>query len=265
MAATYDSSADRNFSAGRLLGRVFATIAHNPIPTIGLAFLIGAIPGALTTYILQLARPEIIAEKGLGLGFYGLTLSSWILGMIVGALTQAALTRSTVAEAEGRRTTIGECLSAGLAVLLPLIILSILLALGVALGFMLLIVPGIILYCMWSVAVPALVEERLGVFGSFARSKDLTDGAKWKVFGVLLILLLFYWLLSAIAGIFMFDGVDFSNPDAAFQMSTGFIVMNLVVGTVVNLFWSLVQASLYVELRQWKDGPATASLERIFA
>ena len=35
-------------------------------------------------------------------------------------------------------------------------------------GFMLLIVPGIILWLRWSVAVPVLVQERLGVLGSMA-------------------------------------------------------------------------------------------------
>ena len=54
-----------------------------------------------------------------------------------------------------------------------------------------------------------------------------------------------------------------SNPQAPFQ-STGFIIISLIVGTLVNLFWGLVQASLYVELRDWKDGPATAKLEQVF-
>ena len=45
-------------------------------------------------------------------------------------------------------------------VIIPLIGLSILVAIGVVLGFVFLIVPGVILYLTWSVAAPALVEER---------------------------------------------------------------------------------------------------------
>lgn len=265
MATVSESRLTRSVSGGRVFERVFATIRHNPGPTFVLAFLVGAVPGVLMTYLMRQVQPEMLAQRGLGMGFYALTLISWILGMIVSALTQAALTRSTVAEAEGRKASLGECLQAGLAVLVPLIILSILLAIAVAIGFVLLIVPGVILYCMWSVAVPSLVEERRGVFGSFGRSRELTDGAKWKVFGIMLVVLVVYWLLSAVTGMFMMSDLDLSNPQAPFQMSTSFLVVSLIVGTLVNLFWGLVQASLYVELRDWKDGPSAANLEQVFS
>src|SRR3546814_17866323 len=32
---------------------------------------------------------------------------------------------------------------------------------------------GIMLFCMWAVVAPALVEERTGVFGAFGRSREL--------------------------------------------------------------------------------------------
>ena len=265
MATISQSDPTRSVSGGRVFERVFATVRHNPGPTVVLAFLFGAVPGVLITYLMRQVQPEILAQQGLGMGFYALSLISWILGMIVSALTQAALTRSTVAEAEGRKASLGECLQAGLAVLVPLIFLSILLAIGVGVGFLLLIVPGVILYCMWSVAVPSLVEERRGVFGSFGRSRELTDGAKWKVFGIMLVVLVVYWLLSAVTGMFMMSDLDAANPQAPFQMSTGFLVISLAVGTLVNLFWGLVQASLYVELRNWKDGPSSAKLAQVFS
>lgn len=251
-------------SAGRIFERVFATIRHNPGPTLGLAFLIGAVPGLLSTYFMRrLQQPVFFTDSDSVTSFYALTLASFVLGLVINALTQAALTRSTVAQSEGRKASLGECLAAGFAVILPLVGLSILLALGVAFGFLLLIVPGIILYLIWSVAVPALVEERRGVFGSFARSSDLTYGAKWKIFGVMLVVLVVYWLASTIP-VLAISSMDLTDAEGAFRMPTGFIIANLAVGTLVNLFWGLVQASLYVELRDWKDGPATARLEEVF-
>lgn len=267
MATSEAIGASRQVSGGRVFERVFATIRHNPGPTVGLAFLFGAVPGLLTTYMMrQLQSPVIVGDPNFSMtSFYALSLLSFVVGLVISALTQAALTRATVAESEGRKASFGESIAAGMAVLLPLVGLSILLAIGVATGFMLLIVPGIILYCMWVVAVPALVEERRGVFGSFGRSRDLTDGAKWKVFGILLVVLVVYWLASAVSGMFMMSSMDLTNPQAAFQMPTGFIIVSLIVGTLINLFWGLVQASLYVELRDWKDGPATAQLEQVFS
>ncbi|MER8441207.1 hypothetical protein NKH36_33005 [Mesorhizobium sp. M1312] len=40
-----------------------------------------------------------------------------------------------------------------------------------------------------SVAVPVLVQERLGVFGSMARSSDLTKGSRWALFGLFLVMI----------------------------------------------------------------------------
>jgi hypothetical protein len=267
MATVADGNPTGSVSGGRVFSRVFSTIAHNPGPTVGLAFLFGAVPGLLSTYLMQqLQQPAILTDPNFSRrSFYALTLLSVVIGLIISALTQAALTRATVAESEGRKASFGESIAAGVKVLLPLIILSILLALGVMVGFLFLVVPGIILYCMWVAAVPALVEERRGVFGSFGRSRELTRGARWKVFGVLLVVLVIYWLASAVSGMFMLSSMDFDNPQAAFQMSTSFIIVSLIVGTLINLFWGLVQASLYVELRDWKDGPATANLENVFS
>lgn len=266
MATNAEVSPARGVSGGRVLERVFATVRHNPAPTIGLAFLFGAVPGLLITLMIrQVQTPELILDPDFRMGFLALTFLSVVLGLIISALTQAALTRATVAESEGRKASMGESIAAGVRVLLPLIILSILLAVGVMIGFVFLIVPGVILYCMWAVAVPALVEERRGVFGSFGRSRELTRGARWKVFGILLVVLVVYWLLSAASGIFMVNSTDFTNPQAAFPMPIGFIIVSLIVGTLINLFWGMVLASLYVELRDWKDGPATQSLEQIFA
>lgn len=266
MATISDTGPTRNVSGGRVFERVFATIRHNPGPTIGLAFLIGAVPGLLSTYMMrQLQQPAVLSDPNFSMrSFYALTLLSVVLGLVISALTQAALTRATVAESEGRKASMGESIAAGVRVLLPLVILSILLALGVMIGLVFLIVPGVILYVMWSVAVPALVEERRGVFGSFGRSRDLTRGARWKVFAVLLVVLVVYWLMSAASGIFMVSSMDLTNPQAALELPTSFVIVSLIVGTLVNLFWGLVQASLYVELRDWKDGPATAKLEQVF-
>ena len=47
--------------------------------------------------------------------------------------------------------------------------------------------------------------------------------------------------------------------------SAGFVVFNLVLALITNLLWGAVQASLYVELRDWKDGPTVENLEEVFA
>ena len=83
-----------------------------------------------------------------------------MVGLVLQALVQGSLVRATLAYARGERATFGECISSSFGVVLPLIGLAIVMGLGIELGLVLLIVPGVMLFVMWSVASPALVAER---------------------------------------------------------------------------------------------------------
>lgn len=258
---------ERKMSAGRVFERAFATILHNPVVTLGIALIFGAIPGVIMAYTLTMAQAGVLdggsPSQALGLG--GLTLLSSVLGLAVSAFVQGMLTKATIAESEGRKANFGECARAALTIALPLVGLSILLAIGVGIGFVLLIVPGIMLYMAWSVAAPALVQEREGVFAAFGRSRELTKGARWKIFGITLLLFVVYYLLTIALAAVGLATVGTPDPDAiAAGMPIAFLIPNLVISLIVSVFWGTVQASLYVELRDWKDGPATESLEQVF-
>jgi membrane-anchored glycerophosphoryl diester phosphodiesterase (GDPDase) len=148
-------------------------------------------------------------------------------------------------------------------VVLPLIGLTILVSIGIMLGFMLLIVPGIILLTMWAVAIPALVIEREGVGAAFRRSSQLTKGARWKIFALFLVLLIIYWLLSLVIGL---AGLKmYSAADSAAGLTVGNLLGSVVLGTVFNTLWGTIQPSLYVELRQWKEGGSLENLQEVFA
>ena len=85
----------------------------------------------------------------------------------------------------------------------PLIGAGILAGIGIAIGLILLIVPGLFLLTIWAVIAPVIVIERTGVFGSFGRSQQLVKGNGWQVFGVILIIFLGTLIVSAILqGIF---------------------------------------------------------------
>ena len=63
---------------------------------------------------------------------------------------------------------------------------ALILAVGIltALGFLLLIIPGILLTIRWSVVVPVTVLEDVGVGESMTRSADLTQGDWLRIFGI---------------------------------------------------------------------------------
>jgi hypothetical protein len=255
---------ERRMSITRVFQRAFQAISLNPVVILSLALVVGAVPSLLMTALIS--RTGIGSQASIQISFgaiIGAGFISGVVGLVVSALVQGAITRATVTAIEGRRATFGESLSTALRVLLPLIGLSILLAIGIMIGFVLLIVPGIILLLMWAVAVPSLVIERGGVFAAFARSAELTRGAKWRILGLFLLLAVAYWLLSLVARIV---GLGLYSPTAA---SNGFTIANIiggvVVGTLFNMIWGTVQPSLYIELRQWKEGGSIENLEQIFA
>lgn len=267
MATTAPVYEDRTMSIGRVFQRAFSAISFNPVVIIGLALLIGALPSLVLTYLLVqlgLGTPASLQPGSISFGgIIGLTLVSSLVGMVIAALVQGALTRAVVSANEGRRATFGESLSTGMRVILPLIGLSLLMAIGVGVGFILLIVPGIVLLLMWAVAVPSLVIERTGVVEAFSRSSALTKGARWKILGLFLVLGILYWLCSIVLGLV---GLNMYGARATAEGLTATnLIGSIILGTIFNVLWGAIQPSLYVELRQWKEGGSLQNLEDVFA
>ncbi|HET9399058.1 MAG TPA: hypothetical protein VFO45_09590 [Sphingomicrobium sp.] len=260
MATVMDAGAHDGLSLGRVFDRAFSTIRHNPAVTLILALLFGTVPTLGSAYLsasLMEQSDAITTQLALVIVF------SLVLGTLISAFTQGVLTRAVVADAEGRRPGLAECIRAAMLVLLPMTGLAILSSLAIGLGLALLIIPGLMMLIAWYVATPAMVEERLGIFAALQRSADLTEGARWPIFGLFLVMCITLlgqeWAVAAIGG-----DVDAADTAGLFG-NPAYLAASAVLGTLVNVLWSTVQASLYVELRDWKDGPATNRLEQIFA
>lgn len=265
MATRAVESEERSFSVGSVLSRAFGTLGDNPVATFGIALLFGAIPQSLYSYFI--GSTLAIADRPSAIAAIAVSIASFVVFLLLSMLVQGALVRATLAHAEGRRASFAQCIGTGLSMAVPLIGLTILLVLGVMVGFTLLVVPGIVLYLMWSVATPALVAEESGVFAAFSRSRFLTKGARWKIFGLQLLLLVFVWLLSAALGAAMLASglgtVTAQNGVPA--LSPSYLLLSGISNTLIIAFWSTVQASLYIALRTWKDGPQSHDLADIFA
>src|SRR5205807_5501770 len=68
----------------------------------------------------------------------------------------------------------------------PLVAGALLTGLGVALGALLLLVPGIVLAVRWSLVVPVVMLEKESARAAMRRSTQLVRGHGWSVFRVLL-------------------------------------------------------------------------------
>lgn len=103
---------------------------------------------------------------------------------------------------DGRRdNSVADLLRSVEPVFWPLVAVSLLFGIGVGIGFVLLIIPGLILLVIWSVVAPVTVIERPGVFAAFGRSRELVRGNGWSVFGVIVVVFLIVAGLSIAAGL----------------------------------------------------------------
>ncbi len=255
--------AGETISFGRVFGRAFGTIGRNPLVVLGLAFVCSALPAFILRFLTSGIRPAFANGDARPLLFL-VTVGGWLLSFVGNALVQGALVRVVLAEDEGRRATFVASLMSTLPLVLPLVAVGILTGLGVMLGMMVLIIPGIILILRWSVVVPVVIAERTGVSEAFGRSRELTEGARWKILGLFLVVAAIMFMVAVVGVVIaMSMGANPDGADDGFNPVTS--IVTLIMNTTVSAIGAMLAASLYIELRNWKDGPQTRALGEIFA
>lgn len=122
-----------------------------------------------------------------------------VVSLAVGTLYQGMVVRLVQDLQDGRRdSSVGDLMRSVLPVLGALIGAGILAGIGIAAGFFLLIVPGLILLTMWAVIAPVIVVERRGVFDAFGRSRQLVKGHGWPVFWTVVVAYLIGFLAEIV-------------------------------------------------------------------
>jgi hypothetical protein len=121
------------------------------------------------------------------------SLATLLLTLVVSAASQAATVVAVSHVHLDRPATVVDSFSAVKGQIAGVIGLSILVGLGVGLGFLLLIVPGVLLALSWSLAVPAKVLEDKGATDAMSRSSELTKGNRGRIFVI--------WFLFLVASI----------------------------------------------------------------
>lgn len=255
-----DTTQERgHIEIGRVIQRLFAVLGRNFVTFFVLALLLVGLPNAVVGFFRPAEiHSDPMSAFGPGLFFAGLT------ALITSAILQGTLIYGTVEDLNGRRPSIGDSLAMGLRAFLPLIVVSFLMAIGLVFGFMLLIVPGLFLLCLWSVAIPALVAERTGIFGAFTRSAELTRGNRWRIFLLVVIWACAAFVVSMIVAAVTGAGAVASGGLQAFVLSPAAIIVNAVVSALTTLVAATGVAVLYVELREAREEVDSSWMADIF-
>jgi hypothetical protein len=198
-----------DFRIGHVLSRTASIFVRN-----ALAYLAVTSVAALPLLLVSVLLPSSPASVGnpfqsLGSGFF-----TFFLTVVLEILGQAIVLYGAFQYMRGKPVRLADCVKVGLRRFFPLIRLAILVALAMLAYFLLLgvfvrlvptlglvqieqspvlvtltvlawFIPLVILFLMCFVATPACVVERRGAFRSLGRSRALTKGHRWKIFGLI--------------------------------------------------------------------------------
>jgi hypothetical protein len=216
-------------------------------------------PGAIVSRIWEIYRDQFPVLAGTALILYLLQFLVFLLLSTVAAvfisvlfwvlsiMYQGMVVKLVQDIQDGRRdSSVGDLLASVSHVFWPLLAVSLLFGIGVAIGFVLLIIPGLYLLVIWSVVAPVTVLEQPGVFDAFRRSRELVRGNGWAVFGVIVVVFLAVAVVSIAVGI-----------AASGLGSAGRALVQWAVNGLVAPVSALSASVLYFALRGQHGEPGT--------
>ena len=184
-----------------------------------------------------------------------LTLLLTWLGALIGGLIslvglfwmQGALATAVADIRDGRTDlSLGESFSRVRPQLGAIAIAGVLAVLGIGIGLLLLIVPGLVLLTFWILIVPVIALERTTARASFGRSRELVRGYGWSVFGTIVLTILVLLGFEIVLSIVLTPVADWLRS----------FVASVVSGTLTAPFIALVWTLLYFRLREAKSTTA---------
>ena len=175
-----------------------------------------------------------------------------MLALVAQALCNGALLKGISGAYLGKDTSVGEAYRFVLPRLLSLIGAAIMVGLVVNLGFVLLIVPGIIFALMYALTSQAIVCENLGAFKGMTRSSQLSKGSKGKIFWLSLVVALItmaaWGIFYAVSQLFQttptmanVQDVRWSNLviESSFELVGSALIAPIAAGAFILLYYDL--------------------------
>ncbi|MGB0499123.1 MAG: hypothetical protein ACPGID_12350 [Rubricella sp.] len=180
-----------------------------------------------------------------------------LLSMVFYAVTISLMVQLAYDASLGRPTRITAYVNDAVRNIFPIAVMATVVSLLVGLGS-LLIVPGIWLYAVYAVTIPAIVIERAG-FSAMSRSQDLTKDYRWPIAGAMILMLLLGLVATFVVGIVI---------GLIGALSGAIIVFALILAAIGSAFtYALVSipvALIYARLREIKEGVGMDDLVKVF-
>ena len=241
---------ESEFRVGRVLNRTSSVLSRNFLiffVVIAVAHLPALLFFKSTTMTANASGSEIAVA-------FGMMIGGLLLMIVLSTLSQAIVLYGAFQNMRGREVSLSESLQVGLRRFFPIIGLAFLVTLLGMLAAIALIFPAFIVFTMWFVATPVCVVEQLGPWASMRRSRELTKGHRWKIFGLFVLMI----IISAVAG---------STIQAAFTAMGGTplaLVGDVLWNGVWGAFYAIAVVVTYHDLRAAKEGIDIDQIAAVF-
>jgi len=186
-------------SIGGVLDNGFQLLRASFSSVIGLA-IISAVIGSAPNLVLP--QPPLTGEPRIPTGF----LAGSLVAGLVSALFYGAIIARIDAHIKAREMSFAEAVQIGARRLLPMILCFILYGLAVAGGFVLLVIPGVILALSLGMAPYLVITEELGPVDALKRSHNLVWGNWWRT--AIIITVIMFILMAAYCFVGMVSGIS---------------------------------------------------------
>src|SRR5262245_2764686 len=194
---------------------------------------------------------EVSVGTALGAVLAGLVVA--IVSVLMWTILTGAITRAAAGTFLGRDLDVGESYRFGFARFWSIVLVGVLAALAIAVGFLLLIVPGFIVLTFLSCSIPALVIEDTRGREALRRSWNLVRGQGWHVFGTIIVAALLNGIVSSVLT------APFGDDWAVRSL------VGAIVSAITMPYMALVGVFIYLDMRVRKERYAAADLERDLA
>jgi hypothetical protein len=200
--------------------------------------------------IVNLLNALVATAFGHGAGIaILLALITMVVSLVGTFWLQGALVFAVDDVRDGRiDTTVAQLFERVRPFLGTLILAGVLAGLGIAVGLIFLVVPGLILLTWWCLIAPVVVLEGKPVGESFSRSRELVRGHGWTVFGVVVISA----ILSAIASGIIQSIFSFLGSFLRYWLG------GAIASAIVGPFVAVALTHMYFTLRALGEGSTVA-------
>ncbi len=265
----------RPLNLSEILDGSFRTIRRNPRTTLGFSAVIALLQAVIVTVfelaIYHWADGRTVTDANgtqtvstaTSANLIVAAFSLLVVGSILGAVLTGTLTLVVTEDVLGNPVSLAAVWARVRPRLWRLVVLSVVVGFVEILGLALFVAPGVWLWGIWAVAVPALMVEQTSIRGALGRSRTLVRRSFWRVWGIRALGILLVTAISSIITIPFTILAGLISGAALFATGgTGHPALYLViaaVGTVVATTFTApvkagIDALLYVDLRMRREG-----------